>query len=175
MSFTQGSDTRRTVSHGEGYWKQVDDFPSYLIREDGVIIHKHKDEFKATRLNQQGDVIVDLNRDNRRHTRKVSLLVAKAYLGDPRENFNSVIHLNGDKSDCSAINLAWRPRWFVVEYNRMFNEHPKNVSVAIAETGEEFGTLREACVKYGMVEETAYICMHNGYGVFPHGFHLVKL
>ncbi|QEQ94391.1 HNH endonuclease [Gordonia phage Chikenjars] len=154
-------------------WTKVEGFEDYVVSPDGEVYSESKKELKNLRFNNQGDVMVDLYRDRKQNTRKVSLLVAQAYLGEPKnESFNSVIHLNGDRSDCRAINLAWRPRWFVVEYNRMFLSEPLNVSVQIEQTGEIFGTLREACVKYGMVEKTAYVVAHNGGPVFPHGYRL---
>ncbi|QGJ90432.1 HNH endonuclease [Gordonia phage Crocheter] len=153
-------------------WEPIQDFPQYVVSPDGLIMNKDRHTPKATRLNNQGDLIVDLSRDDKKHTRKVSLLVAQAYLGEPPENYNSVVHLNGDRSDCRAINLAWRPRWFVVEYNRMFLSEPLNCSVKIKQTGEIFGTLREACMKYGMIESRAYMAAHNGNPVFPHGYQL---
>lgn len=157
-------------------WTEVRDFSQYQVSPDGEIMNKDRGKPKGVRLNGQGDLIVDLSRDNKRHTRKVSLLVAQAYLADPpNEAFNSVIHLNGDRTDCRAINLAWRPRWFVVEYNRMFKEKPHNVSVEVQETGEIFGTLREACVKYGLVEATAFVNAYNGDAIFPQGYHIKLL
>ena len=154
-------------------WRGIVNFPKYVVNPEGVIRNKRKEEPKSTRTNNRGDLIVDLSRDDRPHTRKVSLLVAQTYLGEPEnEAFNSVIHLDGDKLNCSVGNLAWRPRWFVVEYNRMFSEPPYNVSVMNEETGEIFGTLREACIKYGLVEQRAYINARNGDRTFPANFRL---
>ncbi|QJD49655.1 HNH endonuclease [Gordonia phage Secretariat] len=157
-------------------WQPVVGFPQYVVSPEGLIRNKDKPTPKSTRLNNQGDLIIDLSRGDKAYTRKVSLLVAQAYLGNPpNEAFNSVIQLDGDRSNCFASNLAWRPRWFVVEYNRMFNTPPLNVSVYIEETGEVFGTLRDACVKYGIVEATAYQNMVNNDSIFPQGFHLQML
>lgn len=154
-------------------WQTIEEFPQYVVSPDAQIMNKDRRAPKSTRANNRGDLIVDLSRDDRAYTRKVSLIVAEAYLPVPQnETFNSVIHLDGDKLNCQANNLAWRPRWFVILYNRMFTERPHNVSVRIEETGEIFGTLREACVKYGWVEANAYIQMYNGDATFPHAFHL---
>ncbi|WAB10473.1 HNH endonuclease [Gordonia phage Phepper] len=153
-------------------WTKVEGFEDYAVSPDGEVYSSPKKELKNLRFNNQGDVMVDLYKDRKQNTRKVSLLVAQAYLGDPPENCNSVIHLNGDRSDCRAINLAWRPRWFVVEYNRMFLTEPNNISIKIKQTGEIFGTLREACMKYGMIEERAYMAAHNDNPIYPHGFRL---
>ncbi|QGJ88065.1 HNH endonuclease [Gordonia phage Avazak] len=149
-------------------WTPLREFPNYVINSEGILKQVDTGSIKTNRVNNYGDLIVNLYREGRPYTRKVSLLVAQSYLGEPRnEAFNSVIHLNGDKTDCNAINLAWRPRWFVVAYNQMFENNPINVSVRIKQTGEIFGTLREACVKYGMVESAAYLCAQDGSSVFP--------
>ncbi|WNM72557.1 HNH endonuclease [Gordonia phage Artorias] len=149
-------------------WTPLREFPNYVINSEGILKQVDTGSIKTNRVNNYGDLVVNLYREGRPYTRKVSLLVAQAYLGDPRnEAFNSVIHLNGDKTDCNAINLSWRPRWFVVAYNQMFENNPINVSVRIKQTGEIFGTLRDACVKYGMVEKAAYLCAQEGTSVFP--------
>ncbi|QFP94964.1 HNH endonuclease [Gordonia phage OhMyWard] len=149
-------------------WQPIKDFPEYLVSSDGFIKHTYRKGLKSLRLNGQGDVIVDLSRDGRKHTRKLSLLVAQAYLEPPpNPAFNSVIQHDGDKQNCQAMNLSWRPRWFVVEYNRMFAHPPINISVVHEPSGEVFGTLREACVKFGLVEETAYVNLRNHDPIFP--------
>lgn len=149
-------------------WKPIRDFPQYLVSPDGEIRNKDALHLKSVRLNPQGDLIVDLNRDDRRHTRKVSLLVAQAYLGDPpNEAYNSVIQHDGDRTNCTASNLSWRPRWFVVLYNQMFNERPYDVSVIHQPSGEVFATLRDACIKFGLVEKNAYLNIANGDPIFP--------
>lgn len=154
-------------------WVPLQNFPNYVINSDGTIKQADTGVIKTSRVNNYGDLIVNLYQEGRLYTRKLSLLVAQSYLGEPRnEAFNSVIHLNGDKTDCRAINLEWRPRWFVVKYNQMFNHEPMHVSVSIKQTGEIFGTLREACVKYGLLESSAYTCAMEGTPVFPTKFTL---
>lgn len=162
------------------FWRVIESFPDYEVNPRGEIKRTNRrqgqPEIKGTRLNHGGDLIIDLNRDDKRHTRKVSLLVAQAFLGEPESDaFNSVIHKDGDKTNCHVSNLVWRPRWFVVEYNRMFLTKPYNVSVEIVETGEVFGTLRDLCVKYGIIEKDAYSCLLYGSPTMPHEFRLKNL
>lgn len=158
------------------FWRVIDAFPDYEINPSGDVRHRRRMDLKGTRHNQGGDLIIDLSRDAKKHTRKVSLLVAKAYLESPNpEIFNSVIHKDGDKSNCEVGNLEWRPRWFVIEYNQMFKHRPYNVSVEIEQTGEIFGTLREACVKYGLIEKRVYSSLSDGSRSFPHEFRMKQL
>ena len=156
-------------------WKQIEAFPKYLVSSDGSIKNMERDSLVHIRQNLQGIAITNLMRDQVRLTRSVALIVAQAYLRPPpNEAYNSVIHLNGDRADCSANNLMWRPRWFTIKYHRMFDVQPINVSVQIEETGEIFGTLRDACVKYGLVEQDTYVQMLNNEGSFHYGYHFKR-
>lgn len=152
-------------------WKPIDEFPKYLVSSEGVIKNHERGTIVRTRQNAQGIAMVNLMRGNSRLTRSVALLVAQAYLRPPlNEAYNSVIHLNGDRGDCAATNLMWRPRWFAIKYHRMFDKPAFNVSVTIDQTGEVFGTLREACVKYGLIEQDTYIQMLNEERCFHYAY-----
>ena len=152
-------------------WTVIEDFPKYVISPEGYIQNRDRGAPVKTRQNRQGVVMASLMGSESRRTRSVALMVAQAYLGEPRNpSYNSVIHLDGDRGNCEANNLAWRPRWYAIRYHKMFDEEPINVSVYIDETGETFGTLREACVKYGLIEKYAYVDLCNGDRSFHHGY-----
>lgn len=152
-------------------WKQIEDFPKYSVSPEGQIKNRVRNLPIHIRQNLQGIAMASLMRDEVRLTRSVALIVAQAYLRPPlNEAYNSVIHLNGDRGDCSANNLMWRPRWYAIKYHKMFDVAPINVSVAIEQTGEIFGTLREACMKYGLIEQETYLRMLNGEGCFHYGY-----
>lgn len=152
-------------------WMPIRDFPKYLISPEGLVKNKQRRMLVKTRQNAQGIVMVNLMGDGRRHTRSVALLVAQTYLSPPRNpSYNSIIFLDGDRSNCSALNLMWRPRWYAVRYHKMFEREPMNISVMIEDTGETFGTLREACMKYGLDEQYTYIDMLNGDPCFHYGY-----
>ena len=152
-------------------WKPVEGFPQYLVSPEGHIRNTERDAPVKTRQNLQGIRMVNLMRDTKQYTRSVALIVAQAYLRPPPSPaYNSVIYLDGDKGNCEARNLMYRPRWYAVKYHQMFREEPLKVSVIIEETGEIFGTLREACVKYGLIEHYTYVDMLNGSPCFHYGY-----
>lgn len=152
-------------------WTPCEGFPNYSVSPEGVLMNNQRGTLVKGRKNRQGIIMVNLSRDGGRFTRSAALLVAQAYLGPPRnEAYNSVIHLDGDRGNCEASNLMWRPRWYAIKYHQMFNEKPFDVSVTIEETGEIFGTLREACMKYGLYERYTYVDMCNGSKCFHYGF-----
>lgn len=152
-------------------WKTVQDFPKYVVSPEGVVKNKKRDTIVKTRQNRQGIAMVSLMGDDARHTRSVALLVAQAYLMPPKNPaYNSIIYLDGDRTNCAARNLMWRPRWYAVRYHKMFERDPIDVSVMIEDTGEIFGTLREACMKYGLDEQYTYIDMLNGDRCFHYNY-----
>lgn len=153
-------------------WKTIDGFYRYVINPDGVVKARDTGLVMKARQNKQSFVMITLlDEEGKKRTRSVALLVAKAYLAKPpNEAYNSIIHLDNDRTNCSANNLMWRPRWYALLYRRMFNEHPSNTSVLIQETGEIFGTLREACVKYGLYDKHTYIDMYNNDPCFHYNY-----
>lgn len=157
-------------------WRDIEGFPGWAVSSEGRVLNDWTTRILATRPNQQGIIMVGLQYEGKQHMRSVPLLVAKAFLEPPPNPFyNSIIHLNGDRSDCRAENLMWRPRWYAIRYHQMFNEDPYNVGVYIADTDESFDLLREACTKYGLIEKLTYIDMLNGEPVFHYGWIFKRL
>lgn len=153
-------------------WKTCRGFSKYVISPDGLIKNRERGTLVSTRQNRQGVVMVNLMGDDRtKNTRSVALLVAQAYLAPPKnDSYNSIIYLDGDRKNCSANNLMWRPRWYAVRYHKMFDEAPYDISVIIEDTGEVFGTLRDACIKYGLDEKYTYVDIINGDKCFHYGY-----
>ncbi len=156
-------------------WRQVADFPDYLVNEHGDIKNEYRDRLLTQRMNHEDFMMTGLVRDHRQYTRSVATLVAKAFLKDPPSDaYNSIIHLNGDRSDCRALNLMWRPRWYAVRYHRMFSEEPMRIAVYVPALKRRFYSLREFCKIYGLVESQAYLNMVQGERCFHYGWYLER-
>ena len=56
-----------------------------------------------------GYIKIQLKRNGERKVTKACRIIAEAFIPNP-EGFSSVVHLNGNRSDCRVENLAWRPR-----------------------------------------------------------------
>ena len=86
-------------------------------------------------------------------------MVADAFVDGKTDLFNTPIHLDGDRENCSAENLMWRPRWFAVQFHRQFqspefyNESPRIFNV---DTGEEYDSVRECCIDQGLYYNDVY-------------------
>lgn len=156
----------------EETWDEIDEHLAYAVSNCGRVMDLDRERQVPVRQNAQGFSMVtirDLSFQQR--TRSVAMLVAQTFLPAPRnEAYNSVIHLNGDRMDCRASNLMWRPRWFAIRYHKMFDDLPTRVSVWIPATGETFASLRELCTTYGLIEDYTYTDMNNRMGVFHYGF-----
>jgi hypothetical protein len=112
--------------------------------------------------------------DGKQYRRSVSGLVAQAFLDDPvREDFNTPIHLDGDRKNCRADNLEWRPRWFAVNYHkeRLNPPFPKwTRDIRLMDTLEIFDNPSQAAVKYGLLERDIHKAIVQGLTVFPFNY-----
>lgn len=141
-------------------WHELEEFPDYAVSDLGEIINMKTGAPRRTSINQQGIVKISLYQDGKYLiTRSVAVMVAEAFCEGQTEFFNTPIHLDGDRENCRADNLMWRPRWFAVRYHRQFlSEEFHNAEVRIMELdrGEEFENVKEACMKYGLYHNDVY-------------------
>lgn len=156
-------------------WIELEDYPGYAISSEGRVMNTVTDLIKSPSQNQQGILMVNMSVHNRQTIRSVAVLVAKFFLDSDEwpPHFDTPIHLDGDKANCSAENLAWRPRWFAVKYHRQFNPIERETRygfrcpVEIIDTGEVFPTSWEAAVKYGLLDHEIWLATQNRTYVFP--------
>jgi hypothetical protein len=156
-------------------WRIIEEFPDYAVNDQGEVLNIKRNRTLASRMNRQDFMMIGLVRDRMQYTRATAPLVANAFL-EPAASpaYNSIIHLNGDRTDCRAINLMWRPRWYASRYHRMFDDYPLRVSVYIPELDKVFFSLREFCTTYGLVESYSYATMLDGQPCFHYGWHIER-
>lgn len=152
------------------FWKEIDHFPDYSVSNYGRVRTDRTDRILSLSPNQFGVVQVGLMRDRIQYHRSVPLLVAKAFLPIKPGPFDTPINLNGDRNDNHVDNLAWRPRWFAVKYNRQFRypyPNPINSEIAEVKTGEISKNSFDCSTRYGILEEDLVISIHNRTYVWP--------
>lgn len=160
-------------------WVDLEDYPGYVISNLGRVMNKSTEIIKTPTENQQGIISVNLIRDHIQCRRSVALLVANTFLPAPNNpRFDTPIHLDGDRFNCRADNLAWRPLWFARQYHTQLRE-PVNPEwrgvVELIETGEVFDDIRQCSTTYGLLEKDIIHSAHTNTPVFPamHTFRLV--
>lgn len=152
-------------------WREAPYFPRYIVSNLGRVQTLKTGRVLIPSKNQQGHLKVNLMRDGETHTRTVNHLVAKLYLPEPeREDFISIIHLNGDKSDCRAENLQWRPRYFAIQYHQQFHQRAFRTSrtpIQDTQTGHKYRSIQEAVVHHGLLFQDILVSMHQRTYVWP--------
>lgn len=134
-------------------WSELEEFPDYAVSDEGEVANIRSGMPRQLSMNQQGIAKISLYKNRRElHTRSVAVLVAEAFVEREYELFDTPIHLNGDRQDCRAANLLWRPRWFAIRFHRQFYEtgfHEKVLPIIELNTGLEFESVAEACKRLG--------------------------
>lgn len=131
--------------------RQIPGFPNYLVTISGEVLSANRDNMPvAHNINQRGIAHVGLYRHNRLYRRSVARLVADAFLQDPPfEHYDTIIHLDGDRPNCHADNLMWRPRWFSFEYHVQYNGNWGDFPVEVPEWNEWYDHCFDFCMSYG--------------------------
>jgi hypothetical protein len=151
-------------------WKSIDLFPGYSVSDRGLIRTDKSERYLRLNVNQYGVVQVGLMRNGRQYHRSVPLLVAKAFLPPVGGPFDTPINLDGDRLNNDVRNLAWRPRWFAIKYNRQFRyPYPNPILVPIVDlkSGEISENSLECAKKNGLLEEDLVLSILNRTYVWP--------
>jgi hypothetical protein len=152
-------------------WVSIPGFPKYSVDPLGQVRKESTGRLVRSHMNQTGSVYVSLMRENwELCSRSLARIVAHVFLEPPTENFDTPINLDGDRWNCAADNLMWRPRWFAIQYHQQFE---------IPFRGRMYGPLRDlksqevsqgslavAC-RYGLLERDVVLSIMNRTYVWP--------
>jgi hypothetical protein len=152
------------------HWKTIAEFPRYSVSNHGRVRRNASDRVLAPSENQYGVLQVGLMRDRTQFKRSVPLLVVTAFLPQPSGLFDTPINLNGDRTDNRLGNLAWRPRWFAVKYNKQFLEpwhSPIQRPLQDTKTGSVTANSWACFQRYGLLEKDLVLSILNRTYVWP--------
>lgn len=137
-------------------WKEISENPNYMVSNTGRVRRKGSNRDKSL-CNKDGYLSTDLYQNGSRIKRRVSRLVADAFIPNP-EDKPEVNHKDGNKKNNNVSNLEWvtkkenvRHAWanglarpsYSMRGRSNPNSGRKGKPFRIVETGEEFGTLME--------------------------------
>lgn len=152
-------------------WKTIPGFEGYGISSHGRVENRATGRILVPSVNQQGHLKVNLLRSGSAFTRSINGLVARAFLDDPpRRDFNSVIHLDGDKANCRATNLMWRPRYFSIMYHQQFSTpqfRRKATPMIEIRSGEKYDSIQQVIMQHGLLYSDVLISAHERTVVWP--------
>lgn len=161
------SDPKEVVLDEE--WLELEEFPNYSVSTHGRVMNNLTERVMKLQRNRGGIVVVTFHEEGKAFLRAVKNLVSDTFL--PRthiiwtpegtqdecevpDNYTTPIQVDTDQTNCRVDNLAWRPRWFAMEYTRQFREpNVRHTFGPIVEihTEERFATLSEAARAYGLI------------------------
>lgn len=152
-------------------WREIAAQPNYEVSDLGNVRNKKTGRILQPSLNQHGHAKVNLPTDEgKTKTRQVNHIVAEAFLPEPeRKDFISVIHLDGDKTNCVATNLAWRPRYFAIRYHMQFDSPMWKEStqrVVDIKSGREY-RIQDAALEHGLVMNEILVAAQGLTFVWP--------
>src|SRR5262245_10675307 len=147
-------------------------FPGYELSNDGLVRNERTGKILKTSANQEGIVRVGLMKRDEAKQVTVSLirLVARMFVQGRSASFDTPIQLNGDRMDCNATNIKWRPRWFAVKFFNQLegnDEALMNNKIFDVETSSEYANTKEAAMRNGLLEEDIMKSVVNGSPCFP--------
>lgn len=93
--------------HNFSKFKQLIDFPNYLINNKGEIYSLIQKKLMKTHLHKEGCLQVDLNYNTNRKTYLVHRLVGSYFLKKTNAKYNSIAHTDHDRTNNNIENLAW--------------------------------------------------------------------
>jgi hypothetical protein len=153
-------------------WREIARSPRYEVNAQGEIRNTKYNRILTPSKNQEGHLKLNLpNEEGKIKTRQVNHIVAEAFIPEPhRDDFISLIHLDGDKTDCAAPNLQWRPRYFAIRYHLQFTTdiwRENHTRIVDTKNGRVYETIQEAAVEHGLVLSEILVAAHNRTFVWP--------
>jgi len=139
-------------------------FPGYSVSSYGSVRNDDTGHHMAVCMNQRGIPHVGLTRNRVQHKRALSILVAEAFIPQPNLEYDTPINLDGDRSNNSADNLLWRPRWHAVKYFHQFQQSSMCISrpVENIDTGELFQNSWHATTALGVLDRDIAFSIMSG-------------
>lgn len=153
-------------------WREIARSPQYEVSDQGEIRNRRTGRTLNPSKNKPGHLKVNLpTEEGKIKTRQVNHIVAEAFLPEPhRDDFISLIHLDGDKSNCKASNLQWRPRYFAIRYHLQFDTplwKDSHIRVIDSKTGQIYDRAQDAAVENGLVLSEILLTAHACTFIWP--------
>jgi hypothetical protein len=151
-------------------WLPIRGFPAYSVNRFGEVRFDIFDRILNPHANQTECVYVSLMQDGIQKQRALAPIVARAFLGRPVPPFDTPINLDGDRWNCAADNLMWRPRWHAIQYHQQFKRryaYPINRPVKVRDEDEIFPDSFIAAIRFGLLERDVVLSIERNTYAWP--------
>jgi NUMOD4 motif len=147
-------------------WTQIYEFPDYSVSTYGRVRKDHTGRIITLQRNQQGNVFATLYLAGKHYSAGVARLMMHAFLDNPFPEARfcaTPLHVDGDLSNNYVENLAVRPRWYSIVYQRQFplGEPEWYGEIFEVESGREFRDSQDAMFSYGLLERSIFLSVAN--------------
>jgi hypothetical protein len=135
-------------------WVPLLGYPGYSISNLGQVRNDKRYHVLTVYENQNRRPFVKISRDGMQLTRNVAKLVCESFLPQPANpSFTTPIHFDGNLTNCTVDNLAWRPRWFALDHTEQFRRDLPDYPDPVRElrTEEIFENSWAAVLRYGLL------------------------
>jgi len=151
-------------------WVIIDEAPDYSVSDLGRVRNDHSGRLLTVTSTVRGGPKVGLVIDGVATSRLVKNLVAEQFVPGETDLFDTAINMDGNKMNCEAANLVWRPRWYAILYARQFNESYPNAGRGPIRNIDEditYENVYEASVANGLLFRDVFSGCLDGEPVFP--------
>lgn len=152
-------------------WVSIEGFPDYSVNPLGQVCNNDTGRILRQQHNQFNVVFVGLlDPEGHQKQRGVARLVARAFIPQDLESFDTPINVDGDRWNNSVDNLMWRPRWFAIQYHMQFKRrYPYPVDSPLREltSGDVYRNSWEAVLMFGLLEKDLVTSMELRTYVWP--------
>jgi hypothetical protein len=157
----------------EEIWSSIPGFSGYSVSNFGRVHHNRRNRIMSASFSNWGHLKISLVSDmGQRQTKLVAPLVAEAFVEPPTNYSDHVILLDGDYSNVSAWNLAWRPKGFAWSYvHQLKTKHPtyyRSLAVQNVSHKAEYNSIIEAGMTEGLLFDDIWRSTYTGDRIFPY-------
>lgn len=133
-------------------WIPLPHYQGHEVSSAGEIRNSASGNILRTSVNQWGVRYVSIRNTTmgKYENKAVGTIVAAAFLGDPTQDAETVLHLDGNPDNNSATNLMWATRWHAMAYHKEIVSGQQNPRIRVSdENGTIYRNVVDAAMRTG--------------------------
>lgn len=150
-------------------WVALRQHLGYSVSSHGRVRNERTGRILSiSKTNNGTTAIVSIRNGGHQVKRALALLVCETFYPDPPPRFDTPIYLDGDRMNCRADNLRWRPRWFAIKHSRQFHQDLGDAGPVLnVDTGIVYQSVWDVVYEQGVLFNEVVMAAINKTYVFP--------